>query len=142
MPGETISCHFVLTNVIINDITTVMISYWIDSVFTLEIKTSASCRVSLICTSPGISLAMPFFHSFHLLLQMKTVEECHCKSYTRASADHTHPAGCRGFEFKSKDRVNPVWNHDSRNIITENVGKDKMTWDCFSWHARLELLCS
>ena len=31
MPGETISCHFVLTNVLIDDITTVMNSYWIDS---------------------------------------------------------------------------------------------------------------
>ena len=28
MPGETISCHFVLTNVLSDDITTVMNSYW------------------------------------------------------------------------------------------------------------------
>ena len=32
-----------------------------------------------------------------------------------------------GFEFKSEDRVNPIRIHDGRNIITENVGKDKMT---------------
>ena len=31
-----------------------------------EFKTTASCRVSLICTSPGLALAMPFLHSFHL----------------------------------------------------------------------------
>ena len=32
-----------------------------------------------------------------------------------------------GFEFKSEDRVNPIRIHDGCNIITENVGKDKMT---------------
>ena len=37
MPGETISCHFVLTNILSDDIMTVMNSYWIDSVFTLEL---------------------------------------------------------------------------------------------------------
>ena len=31
-----------------------------------EIKTSASCRVSLICTSPDLAHAMTFLHSFHL----------------------------------------------------------------------------
>ena len=66
MPGETISCHFVLTNVLIDDITTVMISYWIDSVFTLELRTTASCRVSLICTGPSLALDMPFLHGFYL----------------------------------------------------------------------------
>ena len=66
MPGETISCHFALTNVLIDVITTVMISYWIDSVLTLELKPSASSRVSLICTSPGLALAMTFLHSFYL----------------------------------------------------------------------------
>ena len=64
MPGETISCHFVLTNVLSDDITTVMNSYWIDSVFTLELKPSASSRVSLICTGPGLAHAMTFLHSF------------------------------------------------------------------------------
>ena len=66
MPGETISCHFVLTNVLSDDITTVMNSYWIDSVFTLELKPSASHRVSLICTGSSSALAMPFLNSFHL----------------------------------------------------------------------------
>ena len=66
MPEETISCHFVLTNIISDDITTVMISYWIDSVFTLELKPSASSRVSMICTSPDLALAMTFLRSFHL----------------------------------------------------------------------------
>ena len=70
MPGETISCHFVHANVLIDDITTVMISYWIDSVFTLELKTTASIKVSLICTVPGLALAMTFLHSFHLKKQM------------------------------------------------------------------------
>ena len=58
MPGETISCHFVLTNVLSDDIKTVMNSYWIDSVVTLELKTSASSKVSLICTSPDLAPAM------------------------------------------------------------------------------------
>ena len=66
MPGETISCHFVLTNVLKDDIMTVMSSYWIDSVFTLELKTTASSRVSLVCTGPNSALAMPFLHRFHL----------------------------------------------------------------------------
>ena len=66
MPGETISCHFVLTNALSDDITTVMNSYWIDSVFTLELRTTVSSKVSLICTSPDLALAMPFLHSFHL----------------------------------------------------------------------------
>ena len=66
MPGETISCHFVLTNVLIDDITTVMISYWIDSVFTLELKPSTSSEVCLIGTGPNLALAMTFLHSFHL----------------------------------------------------------------------------
>ena len=66
MPGETISCHFVLTNVLIDDNTTVMNSYWIDSAFTLELKPSASSRVSLIYNGPNLALAMTFLHSFHL----------------------------------------------------------------------------
>ena len=70
MPGETISCHFVLTNILSDDITTVMNSYWIDSVFTLELKTSASSKMCLICTVPGLSLAMTFLHSFYLWKQM------------------------------------------------------------------------
>ena len=70
MPGETISCHFVLTNALSDDITTVMNSYWIDSVFTLELKTSPSWRVSLICTSPNLVLAMTFLHSCYLWKQM------------------------------------------------------------------------
>ena len=41
-------------------------SYWIDSVVTLELKPSASSKVCLICTGPGLALAMPFLHSFHL----------------------------------------------------------------------------
>ena len=44
-----------------------------------------------------------------------------------ASANQTHPAGCRGFEFKSEDRVNPIRIHDCCNIITESIGKNKMT---------------
>ena len=36
-----------------------------------------------------------------LLLQMKTVEKHHGKSLTRVSANQTHTACCRGFEFKS-----------------------------------------
>ena len=70
MPGETISCHFVLTNILSDDNTNIMNSYWIDSVVTLELKTSASSKVSLICTVPGLALAMPFLHSFHLWKQM------------------------------------------------------------------------
>ena len=66
MPGETISCHFVLTNVLIDDITTVMNSYWIDSAFTLELRTTAPSKVSLICTSPNLALAMTFLHSIYL----------------------------------------------------------------------------
>ena len=66
MPGETISYHYVLTNVLSDDIMTVMNSYWIDSVVTLELKPSASSKVCLICTGPGLALAMPFLHSFHL----------------------------------------------------------------------------
>ena len=58
---------------------------------------------------------------------MKTVEEWHDTSLTGASANQTHPAGCRGFEFKSEDRVNPIRIHDGRNIITDNVGKNIMT---------------
>ena len=46
--------------------TVVLISYWIDSVFTLELKPSASSRVSLICTRPSLALAMPFLHSLYL----------------------------------------------------------------------------
>ena len=70
MPGETISWHFVLTNIISDDIMTIMNSYWIDSVFTLELRTTASSKVSLICTSPNLALAMTFLHSFHLWKQM------------------------------------------------------------------------
>ena len=70
MPGETISCHFVLTNILSDDITTVMNSYWIDSVVTLELRTTVSCRVSLICTSPGLACVITFLHSFHLWKQM------------------------------------------------------------------------
>ena len=66
MPGETISCHFVLTNVLSDDIMTIMNSYWIDSVDTLELKPSTSSRVSLICTRPDLALAMTFLHSFHM----------------------------------------------------------------------------
>ena len=66
MPGEAISCHFVPTNILSDDITTVMISYWIDSVFTLELKPSASSRVSLICTGPSLALAMMFLQGVHL----------------------------------------------------------------------------
>ena len=66
MPGETISCHFVLTNILSDDITTVMNSYWIDSVVTLELKTSASSKVCLICTGPDLALAMTFLHSVYL----------------------------------------------------------------------------
>ena len=87
-----------------------------------------------------LSISLTFV--VHLLSQMKTVEEWHGKSYIGASANQTHPTGCRGFEFKSEDRVNPIWIHDGCNVITENDGKDKMTWDCFSWHVRLQLFCS
>ena len=66
MPGETISCHFVLTNAFSDDIMTVMNSYWIDSVFTLDLKTTASSRVSLICMGLGLALAMTFLHSVYL----------------------------------------------------------------------------
>jgi hypothetical protein len=66
MSGETISCHFVLTNILSDDIMTIMNSYWIDSVFTLALKPSASSRVSLICTGPGLALFMTFLHSFYL----------------------------------------------------------------------------
>ena len=41
-------------------------SYWIDSVFTLELKTSAPSKVCLICTCPGLACVMTFLHSFHL----------------------------------------------------------------------------
>ena len=70
MPGETISCHFVLTNIISDDITTIMNSYWIDSAFTLELKPSASHRVSLICTCPGLACVITFLHSVYLWKQM------------------------------------------------------------------------
>ena len=49
---------FVLTNALSDDITTVMISYWIDSVVTLELKPSASSKVCLICTGPGLALTL------------------------------------------------------------------------------------
>jgi hypothetical protein len=62
--GETIWCHFVLANFLNDDITTVMNSYWIDSVFTLELKPSASSRVCLTCTVPRIAFAMMILHSF------------------------------------------------------------------------------
>ena len=62
--GETISCHYVLTNILSDDITTVMNSYWIDSVFTYELKPSASSRVSLICTGPSLGFVMRILHSF------------------------------------------------------------------------------
>ena len=44
----------------------VLSSYWIDSVFTLALKHSASSRVSLICTGPSLALIITFLHSFHL----------------------------------------------------------------------------
>ena len=47
-----------------------MISYWIDSVLTLELKPSASSRVSLICTCPGLACVTTFLHSFYLWKQM------------------------------------------------------------------------
>ena len=45
-----------------------------------------------------------------LLLQMKTLEKHHGKSKTGANANQTHPAWCRGFNFKSgcEERVNPI----------------------------------
>ena len=66
MPEETISCHYVLTNVLSDDITTVMNSYWIDSVFIIKLKPSASSRLSLICIGPGLALATTFLHSVYL----------------------------------------------------------------------------
>ena len=57
---------FLSTSIFTDDITCVMNSYWIDSLFTLELKPSASSRVSLICTGPDLALAMTFLHSFHL----------------------------------------------------------------------------
>ena len=68
MSGETISCHFVLTNILSDDITTVMNSYWIDSVLiaTFELKHSASSKVCLICTGPGLALDTMFLHIFNL----------------------------------------------------------------------------
>ena len=64
-------CHaiqFLPTSIFTDDITTVMNSYWIDSVFTanLELKHYASSKVCLICTGTGFALAMMFLHSFHL----------------------------------------------------------------------------
>ena len=68
MPGETISCHFVLilTDILSDDITTVMNSYWIDYVFIFELKPSASSKVCLICTGPDFALAMTLLHSVYL----------------------------------------------------------------------------
>ena len=54
------------TFIFTDDITCVMNSYWIDSLFTLEHNPSASSTVSLICTVPGLALAMMFLHSVHL----------------------------------------------------------------------------
>ena len=57
---ETISCHFVHTNIISDDIMTIMNSYWIDSVFTLELKTH--------CIKQGESdLHWPQFSSCHAI---------------------------------------------------------------------------
>ena len=70
MSGETIWCHFVLANFLNDDIMTIMNSYWIDSVFTLALKPSASRRVCLICTGTGFALAMMILHSFHLYKQV------------------------------------------------------------------------
>ena len=58
--------RFLSTSIFTDDNTTIMISYWIDSVLTLELKPSASSRVSLICTGPSIALAMMILHSIHL----------------------------------------------------------------------------
>ena len=51
-----------------DDITTFMNLFWIDSFFrfTLEIKPSASSKVCLIHTCPGLALDIMFLHSFHL----------------------------------------------------------------------------
>ena len=112
MPGETISCHFVLilASLIMDDITCIMNSFWIDSLFTLELKPSAASRVSLIYTVPGLAmkncsslsnveheqpyqiLAISLTFVVCLLLQMNTVGKHHGKSKTRASANQTHPA--------------------------------------------------
>ena len=79
-----------------------------------------------------------------LILQRNTVENHHGKSKTRASANQTHPAWYRGFEFKSEHRVNPIWIHDASNIIIEKVGKNKnkMASYDFSWLKRLQLFSS
>ena len=57
---------FLSTSIFTDDITCDMNSYWIDSLFTLEHNPSASSTVSLICTVPGLALAMMFLHSVHL----------------------------------------------------------------------------
>ena len=55
---------FLPTSMFTDDITTVMNSYWINSVFTLELKHSAPSRVSLICTCPGLAHVMMFCPKF------------------------------------------------------------------------------
>ena len=59
---------FLPPSIFMDDITTVMNSYWIDSVFTatLELKHSASSKVYLICTGTGFALAMMILYSFNL----------------------------------------------------------------------------
>ena len=91
---------------------------------------TSSCHLTHICCLPAF-----------------TDENCGETSWqeqTVASVNQTHLAWCRVFECKSgcEHRDNPIWIHDSSNIIIEKVGKNKLTWDCFSWHVRLQLLCS
>jgi hypothetical protein len=67
-----------------------------------------SCHLIHICCLPAFT--------------EETVENHHGKSKTCASANQTHLAWWRVFDFKSgyEHRINPIWIHDSSNIIHEN----------------------
>ena len=75
--------------------------------------------------SPNQILVISLTFVVCLLLQMNTAEKHHGKSKTRDSANQIHPAWCRGFEFKSEQRVNLIWIHDASFIIYDKSGKKK-----------------
>ena len=69
-----------------------------------------SCHLTYICCLPAF-----------------TDESCRETSWQELNwgkLNQTHPAWCRGFEFKSelKQRVNPIWIHEKSIIIRDKVG--------------------
>ena len=68
--------------------------------------------------NPNTFLSSHSWLFFGLLLQTETVETHHGKSKTGANAIQTHPAWCRGIEFKSgcEQRVYPIYIFKTRVI--------------------------